>query len=450
VIFTIEQGDEAPGIIDMAEVQYIGPDDFAVVGETIIMDDTVNHRLIVYEAGEYNREIPLEWNMDIKKIFFDGKQLRGVYEDLKETDYSKYVEVEFSFATGEIARSQILSSDSKILLEFYYDGSGTLCTEYLKISNERIVEEYGGGFVETMISCDTQTGIEICSNYSELDGCIYLSKYLKWESGEEELLYELEQGNACAEETIVFSSDQVSPCQLVCEKGIFEIRKLDEIKEEMVESEEIAFVDNWVSAYATCCGPAVSIVDVRERMETYKNLKWTFNSKRNADKSTTGNSANVLQPGWLAEISDGKDHNAYGIPYCWGGMHAEEFEGKINNGAYAGNVHGNREHGYISNTAGMDCSGYVSAVFKLPEKHGTSAFNGCCFTPVSSVQSCDILCKAGNHVIIITSHYTSRGVVYVSTYEENIQNGKVAVKTGQKLQSFLEEGYVLMRYKNLK
>ncbi|WDC83208.1 hypothetical protein PL321_10385 [Caloramator sp. mosi_1] len=67
-----------------------------------------------------------------------------------------------------------------------------------------------------------------------------------------------------------------------------------------------------------------------------------------------------------------------GIPYCWGGYisldmsnqpQIKNFKDALDKGLVAGNI--NTNGGYKPLTAGLDCSGFVGAVYKLPIKVST-------------------------------------------------------------------------------
>lgn len=67
-----------------------------------------------------------------------------------------------------------------------------------------------------------------------------------------------------------------------------------------------------------------------------------------------------------------------GIPYCWGGyisvdisdrIDVKNFKDAIEKDYVPGNVL--TEGGYKAKTAGLDCSGFVGAVYNLPEKVST-------------------------------------------------------------------------------
>lgn len=121
-----------------------------------------------------------------------------------------------------------------------------------------------------------------------------------------------------------------------------------------------------------------------------------------------------------------------GIPYCWGGMNGWDtgtytgstepnminFDTALSKGQTAGNVNTSAP-GYVSGTAGLDCSGFISAMFKFNTKLSTSSIPSY-FTKItwSQVAPGDIANYAGHHVYMIKYKYTQNGEFYMmSTYE---------------------------------
>lgn len=96
------------------------------------------------------------------------------------------------------------------------------------------------------------------------------------------------------------------------------------------------------------------------------NYTWQFDYLKNGI-----NSEEIIMPRYL---KDGQ--LVSGIPYCWGGYvsldlsnqpQVKNFKDALQKGYIAGNI--NTSGGYKPLTAGLDCSGFVSAVYKLPQKH---------------------------------------------------------------------------------
>jgi hypothetical protein len=113
------------------------------------------------------------------------------------------------------------------------------------------------------------------------------------------------------------------------------------------------------------------------RSETFKrgmdiiNYIWEYDAVKNGSKYDI----NVTLPNYLKDV---KKVKVLGLPYCWGGSTAldmsnrtdvNNFQDALKKGYTAGNVYcvGN----YKYHTMGLDCSGFVCSVFKIPERCGT-------------------------------------------------------------------------------
>ena len=132
--------------------------------------------------------------------------------------------------------------------------------------------------------------------------------------------------------------------------------------------------------------------------------------RRNSDKSF-----------WSVELQ--------GIPYCWGGFYALDvgvgkltFPQALKEKYVAGNIETKGYYKYM--TAGLDCSGYVCAVFKFKEKTNTGglACMGSGVSDVKKLQQMDLLVWPGEHVIFFLE-WLDNTTMLVS--ESNVRNGKV-------------------------
>ena len=95
-----------------------------------------------------------------------------------------------------------------------------------------------------------------------------------------------------------------------------------------------------------------------------------------------------------------------GIPYCWGGFHSpysgfkgKTFQDAINSKYVAGNISANGYYKYM--TAGLDCSGFVSAALGLKSKQSTSGILdfGSKVTDIKALEKMDVLVYPGEHVM---------------------------------------------------
>lgn len=459
-------GDYAPDIVNVPEMEFIGPDAFYIIGNKIILDDTVNHRLLVYIDGNWNKTIELDWNVDVKRLYFNGADtIKIVYLDLNETNYSQYCLAEISLSSGNTLSVNEISGADNILLEYCFDTDGNLITQYL--NNKRnsaspaLAEEFEIdaeedaaiiGAVDSIVGIAGTNTYSIHSLYSQSDNNIYMYNYLIKKDGQNNascLMIEDSINGICQGNFQIAADNDVYQMAMT-DNGIY-IYKLQEYSMNILRSiqsasQKLLFeqTDLQNQNEAAVLSISSSADTVREKMELYRNINWTFNSTKNANASVTADSSNVTQPSWLQSISDGNNHSVYGIPYCWGGRDSDTFVSDINAGKYAGNVCTDAD-GKISGTVGMDCSGYVSVVFDLDGKYSTNTLDDC-FRPVSNVQYLDILLKQGSHVVIVNSVYTVNGVTYVDTYEETNSTGKITVRTGRNyLTAFINNGYSPMR-----
>ncbi len=138
-----------------------------------------------------------------------------------------------------------------------------------------------------------------------------------------------------------------------------------------------------------------------------------------------------------------------GIPYCWGGfdspyggMHGESFRTLIEAKGYvAGNIN---TTGYLKYyTAGLDCSGFVSAVLGSKKKMSTGALLGFGreIKTHKELSSMDILVCPGDHVIMFRE-WLEDGVMLVA---EAAKRESKTVIHPKSLNEFVVNGLYQMR-----
>lgn len=114
--------------------------------------------------------------------------------------------------------------------------------------------------------------------------------------------------------------------------------------------------------------------------------------------------------------------DTYGsMPYCWGGFHTvSQFINGLNNGGRVGNIY-TGTGSYVSNTYGLDCSGFVSKCWGQTTKYGTSTLSQISSTLSnhSYLQLGDALNKAGSHVMLF---YGTDGSGNYQLYESTTYN----------------------------
>ena len=150
-----------------------------------------------------------------------------------------------------------------------------------------------------------------------------------------------------------------------------------------------------------------------------------------------------------------------GIPYCYGAYlsSANQFK-TLHNGNYtAGNI--NKTNGYVSTTAGLDCSGFVSYAYSLGSHHKTKYFNnnGVAVsvggggsgnqyshnsTALANMEPMDYLLKYisessnSNHIMLFSSFSNNTLTIYDSTTMTSNDNVSVRHPTSNNM-----TGYVL-------
>lgn len=191
------------------------------------------------------------------------------------------------------------------------------------------------------------------------------------------------------------------------------------------------------------------------------NLKWTYNSSQNSNISSNY-TGYVALPSQFTNVTTAQET---GIPYDWGGEDGLDsssynapwtnFLDAISKGAYAGNVNTGADHGYIQGTAGVDCSGFVQAVFDIQgPKLSTSTMFDTYFTKInlSDIKHMDILDRPGDHVVIFDKWGTLNGASGAYTYEANpdqTYGGIQGTKQYFITMSQINNGYIPGKYINI-
>lgn len=447
------------GFIAANEHEQVAPDTFFVTDKYLFIDDTVNNRIMIYDDNKFIMSIPLQPQMDVKAMYYneDNDNLQIIYLDRFNEHGSHYFYTSMALCESEVPIGKEVSNESHVLLEYGFDEKGNFYSEYLSKAESRRIGVDQFSYMNEDGSMELWIGEEyrIYSNYIDRGEIAEVEEYIICSRDGEKVTFATPEmhEDALGRGNIQVTKDGKIFQMTIDETGvrIYLLAKKEEDREESITGlrRVIDRVDN-VEATPYSSYNSIRKATIRERMNTYFDLRWTYNSTLNSNLSVTGNPTYVSMPPWLNQYADGQNHSLTNVPYCWGGWNAETFVSNINNGKYAGNVN-TSSSGHISGTVGMDCSGYVSVVFDLPYKHGTSNLSNC-FTQLSSgsvLEAYDILNKAGDHVMIVAGTYEQGGRRYVDTYEETINSGKIVKTTGRYYQSLLNNGYVPMRYNYL-
>jgi hypothetical protein len=153
----------------------------------------------------------------------------------------------------------------------------------------------------------------------------------------------------------------------------------------------------------------------------------------------------IRRPGYLS----GKlNQEVRGVPYCWG-CHGSlnQFRANIANGMLAGNVctHNNPR----PDTAGVDCSAFVSAAWGLSTHFTTAAIPGITqqLQNAWDLQPGDALNKPGSHVMLFLRFTPDRKAEVMESSTGGC-NGRVC-RNVYPLSSLLARGYRPVRYRVL-
>jgi cell wall-associated NlpC family hydrolase len=119
--------------------------------------------------------------------------------------------------------------------------------------------------------------------------------------------------------------------------------------------------------------PQVTATQAISTGNSMANLTWSIASANNTSSTST-----ITVPPTYRNVGVGTSF--IGIPYCWGGMmgltsigsneYMEKFTDSIASGYKAGNI--NTSSGYVSNSAGIDCSGFIAICYGQTVKNNTS------------------------------------------------------------------------------
>jgi hypothetical protein len=136
----------------------------------------------------------------------------------------------------------------------------------------------------------------------------------------------------------------------------------------------------------------------------------------------TCTSANLASPqGWTKPRYIGSAGNYSSMPYCWGGFSSTTaFSTGLANGGRVGNINTSTSAG-VSNTFGLDCSGYGSKCRGLSSHYGTGQL-GQVSQEISwsALQKGDALLNAGSHVMLYSTTDTYGNYI---VYESTMSNG---------------------------
>lgn len=185
---------------------------------------------------------------------------------------------------------------------------------------------------------------------------------------------------------------------------------------------------------------------VYNRAKDMATYSWVYNP---TDQQT---SSKIKAPLYLERINQSQE--VTGIPYCWGGYDSlttktvnqswENFPDALNSKAIIGNV--GVESYYVSNTAGLDCSGFISAVLGLEKRQPSWKFiyDSSLASKISynQLKKMDMIVRDG-HILF----YLSRNSFGINSLEANCLGSEWRVKFyGWSWRALRDNGYQARRY----
>jgi cell wall-associated NlpC family hydrolase len=476
-------GKNEPGFIPANEGEEITADTFYVSGDTVFLDDTTGARILVYKHGKYNKTLKLEWNQNVVRMYYSPETdvLSMVYLDLNKTDASYYYFMQMKVSTEQILENKQLSDKNRVLLEYYFDADGELQMEYLKeestIEDDELEEELNDilddSFEYEACYSDKKNTTTICSNYKE--GTDEVNECIINSSADTPETYAIPEAHNSGLDAENIQVEDKKIYQMVAnEEGItvYELKQKN-IKNDTVETynrdrnaenteKKLTFLnkvqdsnnDGKIISTSTSVSP-LSYATIKSRIEDRYSLKWRYAPKnRNIKVVAEAKRKYVAAPGWLIAQypNPTSTYSVENIPYCWGG-YTSNFKTQIEQGYYAGNVN-TTASSYIEKTAGLDCSGFVSIVYKLPGHFGTYQLASSKYfakrSNTSNVKKYDLLINPGSHVVIVTRVYMDGNDKYVDTAEESGTYGKIVKRTGRRYNTLCNDNYSPYNYTNIK
>ncbi|MCX7884150.1 MAG: hypothetical protein N2448_03860 [Caloramator sp.] len=184
------------------------------------------------------------------------------------------------------------------------------------------------------------------------------------------------------------------------------------------------------------------------------NYVWEYNVYRNGKEDKK----DIKLPSYL---EDKVSIKSCGIPYCWGGffsfdssndINVKNFKEAIDRGYTAGNIICKGE--YKNYTAGLDCSGFVSAVYNLPEKCATFTLKDY-FNPIDikDIKPMDIFNSEKNHTFIyLRESRDKKGIITMESTTGKSKKDKTIInyRSYEEIKKGVNgEKYVPMRYKGV-
>lgn len=188
---------------------------------------------------------------------------------------------------------------------------------------------------------------------------------------------------------------------------------------------------------------------VIETAFAFEQIQWLVNASAygsDPDTVCTGFNGRIIRR--PAYIQGKAGQQVRGVPYCWGCYGSlETIRNRIEHGVLAGNICTRNEP--RSDTAGVDCSAFVSATWGLATHFTTSAIPTITdlVTDTSDLRPGDAFNKPGSHVMLFLRFTPSRMVEVMESSPGNCP-GRVC-RNVYPLASLLARGYQPVRFRAL-
>ncbi|MDR1066422.1 MAG: hypothetical protein LBL35_03170 [Clostridiales bacterium] len=261
-----------------------------------------------------------------------------------------------------------------------------------------------------------------------------------------------QQGNIESIRSLPAQYKSVSGQTKAFDSGIYELNSEEnivEIAELAIPSQSDDSVASYVSPLAAVSEPVVtsanSSVFSRAAMATISRSAIIANAKvYHTAFSWSCTAANLsAMSGYTKPRCLGSAGTYQMMPYCWGGFNTTgQFVTGLSAGGRAGNINTSGP-GLVSNTYGLDCSGYVSRAWGLTSKQSTSSLpNISTAISASALQQGDILNLAGSHVVLFEK-YDSGGnyVLYEATTTSSYDRVANTIRTASSISNYTPRKY---------
>ena len=146
-----------------------------------------------------------------------------------------------------------------------------------------------------------------------------------------------------------------------------------------------------------------------------------------------------------------------GIPYQWGGFSSlSEFDEGLRRGLAAGDVYTPAKRRHLNDAVsrhavGLDCSGFISRVWRLPRHHSTRELEGLSqrLPGYDDLQPGDILNRWNDHVVLFV-RFTNPGRTRFEFYHTGGEIASKVTREQTEVANLQRLGFVPLRYRKLR